>query len=147
MKQEWLEYLRLISLPERLCSIVENKIKEVQSIFDVECSIIFVSNRLTEQGVSFMSLWLFSDDKAYECKEFLSSDDYDTVYTRKNVVYVNIKKTNYPNLESTQENSNLSGTCYLGTANLSCSFNAVGENCIYLLNLLKSEYISNVKTI
>lgn len=145
MKQEWNNYLQEIQLPERLINNVENKIAEVEYIFGVRIDNIFVSNRRTEQGVEFLSLWLFTEDKAFECKQFISLDDYDVVFIQHNVFYINTKKTNYPQLGSPTNDSSLVCNCYLGNTNISCSFNAVGINCKYLMNIIKSRYIANLR--
>lgn len=147
MKEDWINYFAEIQLPPRLITNVENKIIEVQSIFGVEIEDVFISNRRTESGVSFLSLWLFTSDKALECKNFVSEDDYDILVVKNKVFYVNIKKTNYTDLENPTGDSNLVCNCYMSNTNLSCSFNALGVNCKYLMNIIKTRYISNVSNI
>lgn len=144
MKAEWNEYLSEIQLPSSLYSIIERKIKDVQDIFGVGIDKIFVTNRRTEQGIDFVSIWLFSNGKAFECKNFVSTDDYDIVITRKNISYVSIQKSNYSDINNPSTDSSLSSSCYLANTSLSCSFNAVGVNCKYLMRLLQDEFISNV---
>ena len=146
MKQEWKDYFQEINLPERLFANIECKVEEVQSIFGSEITQVFVSNRKTEQGIEFLSLWLFSINKAFECKNFISSEDYDMVYIRNNVSYVSINKINCTNIDNPMADSVLISNNYLANTNLSCSFNAVGRNCKYLMDILKSMYIPNMIT-
>lgn len=144
MEQVWNDYLQEIQLPERLLSIIESKINDVQSIFGTEIKTLFVSNRRTANGVEYLSLWLFSDDKAFECKNFISSDDYDVVYIQKNISYVNVKKSNYVDLRGPVNESSLVCNCYLVNTSLSCSLNAVGANCKYLMQIIQSQFIANM---
>ena len=144
MKSEWNEYLSEIQLPSSLYSIIERKIKDVQDIFGVGIDKIFVTNRRTEQGTDFVSIWLFSDGKAFECKNFVSTDDYDIVVTRNNISYISIRKSSYLDIANPSKDSSLSCSCYMANTSLSCSFNAVGINCKYLMKILQDEYISNI---
>lgn len=144
MDQAWNNYLKEILFPERFLTIIESKINDVQSIYGTEIQTLFVSNRRTENGMEYLSLWLFSEDKAFECKNFISSDDYDVVYIQNNISYVNVKKTNYVDLHNPVNESSLVCNCYLANTNLSCSFNAIGANCKYLMQIIQSYYIANM---
>ena len=126
MEQVWKDYLQEIQLPERLLSIIESKINDVQSIFGTEIKT------------------LFSEDKAFECKNFISSDDYDVVYIQNNISYVNVKKSNYVDLRDPVNESSLVCNCYLVNTSLSCSLNAVGANCKYLMQIIQSHFIANM---
>lgn len=143
MRQEWKTYFETIKLPEQLQTIIENKIQEVQSLFDVNIEDIFVSNRRNEQKIEYISLWLFSNDRVFECKNFISLDDYDMAPIGGNIPYVNVQKTNYSQISSPTEDSVLTISCYVGRGILSCTLNAAGINCKYLINILKSRFNSN----
>jgi hypothetical protein len=145
MRQEWLSYLDEIGVPQRHIGIVEKKIDEVSKIFGVEILRIFISNKRTEdQQEEFKSLWLFTADKAIECKNFISKDDYDVLYFDHKVTYVNIIKSNYDDRDNPVQESSLSAICFLTTSNLSCTLNAVNINVKFLLNIIKEVYLANL---
>lgn len=144
MKKEWIDYLQEIQFPERLFAIVESKIKDVQLIFGTEIINLFVSNRRTEKGIDYLSLWLFSDNQVFECKNFISTDDYDVVFVQKNILYVNVKKSNYENLQNPINESSIVCNTYLSNTGLSCSFNAIGSNCKHLMHIIQTKYIPNM---
>ncbi len=144
MKQEWISYLQEISVPDRYVSNVEKKINEVSSIFNTEIKRIFVCNRQSEQKIEYSSLWLFSEDRVYECKNFISKEDYDVLIFRNKIAYVNIQKSDFDNIENPSTTSSLNAVCLLKDINMSCSLSSVGVNTKYLLELLKEIYLKNL---
>lgn len=145
MKQEWQDYLSKIGVADKLFEIIEKKISDVELIFNDKIDRIFVSNNQENQQIAYTSLWLFSDRKVYECKNFISKDDYDVLVFKERVAYVNIQKSDYTDLHTPTQDSILNVICYLTNANLSCSLNAVGINVKYLLGLLQDVYLANIK--
>lgn len=144
MKQEWLQYLQEIGVAEILFDNIDKKIQEVSSIFNTDIQEIFVSNNRTEQEVVYTSLWLFAENKAYECKSFISKEDYDVLVFENKVSYVNITKSNFSDFDNPSQDSSINVVCYIDTSNLSCTFNAVGINSKYLLKLIKEKYLRNL---
>lgn len=144
MKQEWSSYLNEIEIVSRYVDIIEKKIEEVSVLFDEEIERIFVSNIRKEEQVEFISLWLFSNNKLFECKNFISKEDYDVLIYKNKVSYINITKSNYSDFDNPSQDSTLNAVCYINGTNMSCLFNAVGSNAKYLLKLIKEIFLPNV---
>ena len=144
MKQEFLSYFSEIGLSDKLIAIVEKRMLEVSSIFGDEIKRVFICNNYSNQQQVFTSLWFFSETKAFECKNFVSKDDYDVVVFHHRVAYINIMKSHYSDLEEPTDESKLNATCYFQNVSVSCLLNAVGVNSKYLMCILKNVFLNNV---
>ena len=147
MKENWNNYFSVIRLPEKLIEIITKKCSEIESLCSVELVDVFVSNVRKESGEEYKSLWFFSsDEKAFECKNFITDDDYDILCLHKNVAYFNIIKKELDDVENPSNESSMTVNCYIRGISMVCDFSATGVNCKYLVAISKKYYISNMSS-
>lgn len=108
---------------------------------------IFLCEIMNNGVREYTSLWLFSDSHVVECKNFLNQDDFDLAGIKNNVLYFNIKKSDYDNLENPIPNSNISISILFNNARLSCNLIANGENCKYAINIARKYFLANMVTV
>lgn len=131
-----------IGLSEVAQKRVDVLLGELSTIYEgIELNDIFI-NELNRNGErTFQSIWLFSDKHIIECKDFLSSDDFDLAVFKDNVQYFNIIKKEYTELENPSEKSSVSIHVTFGKVELSADFTAIGINCKYALTIAKKYFI------
>lgn len=145
MKEDWTNYFSVINLPEKAKEIALKKCSEIEYLCGIEIADIFISEVKKETGIDYKSLWLFSsDEKVFECKNFITEDDYDILCLHKNVAYYNIVKKNLDDIDNPTEISTMTVNSYIRGISMTCDFMATGLNCKYLIDISRKYYLPNL---
>lgn len=139
------KYLKDIDLSDILINRVDDLITEIENLYILSITDIFVCNKETKEGITTTSLWAFSNNWMIECKNFALEEDFDILSVKDSVVYCNIKKNNYKIREAPNSNSSLYFFAMLNVADMTCEFSAIGINCRYLLEIVKSYFFNNIQ--
>lgn len=128
MNQNTLNWYRGIGFPEALLNSAVDIISRVEKYFEMEFEEFFISNAQKDDVMDYTSVWLFSDQDAIECKNFLTSFDIDIVRYKRNVRYVNIITGKNDSLTDPTDNSVMKLSVLLAD-DVKCLFTAKGMNC------------------
>ena len=145
MKQAFKDYCVAIGLSEFAQRRVDVVLNELSSIYEgIELNDIFI-NELNRNGErTFQSIWFFSDKHIIECKDFLSSDDYDLAIYKDQIQYFNITKKDFSDIENPSEKSSITIHVTFGKVELSADLTALGINCKYALSIAKKYFIKGL---
>ena len=144
MDKKEFNWYREIGYPEAVVSSAEVTVSQVESYYEMEFDEIFISNIQNESHEEYPSLWLFSNQDAVECKDFLTRFDIDIVKYKGNVRYVNIISNSKDILKSTEPTSKMKLAISLAD-DLKCYFDAKGQNCRKLIGIAK-RYLNEYKS-
>lgn len=129
MKPKFIDYLTNINVSDVAKSRIELIYNEILSLYNnIEIDDILLTNVNNNGNAEFQSLWLFNKNFAIECKNFLYQDDFDIV-TLNNIIYYNIKKSNYKFNDMPNVNSVVFLTIIINNGKNSCNLTASGNNC------------------
>ncbi len=143
MIQNDLNWYRDNGFPETVVSTAAEITAQVEKYYEIEFDEIFISNIQNEGQEEYPSLWLFSEQDAVECKNFLIRFDIDIVRYKGCVKYVNI----ITDKNDTLINPTVTSTMKLAvslTDDIKCIFNAKGNNCQRLSGIAK-RYLNEYK--
>ena len=135
-------YLSEIEIAGDLIIKIDRVIEFYQKILsDFKAEDIFVTDIISEDGArEYQNLWLLGPNIIAEAKRFNTSDDFDFVkYDREKILYWNLKKKNF-DLESFNDESRLDISVSY-RSNISLSFKAARNNCIYLMEIMKKYFL------
>lgn len=90
MKQEFKNYLLSIGQSDVSIDRIDEILNEVKDIFNKEPQDILISQSNQGETLRESSLWILTENEAMECKNFLTSKDYDWLRIKNNIAYTNI---------------------------------------------------------
>jgi hypothetical protein len=128
MNQNTLNWYRGIGFPEALLNSAVDIISRVEKYYEMKFEDFFISNAQKDDVMDYTSVWLFTDQDAIECKNFLTSFDIDIVRYKRNVRYVNIITGKNDSLTDPTDNSVMKLSVLLAD-DVKCLFTAKGMNC------------------
>jgi len=131
----------------QLSNVVRSRIDEVlilnYNMINKEIIEIFMGEVKSVIGrKTFTSLWLFTDEFAIECKEFLSKNDFDIAPYKNRIQYCSIKADN-SDFSTYDINSFIEIKLHF-IDSITGTLTASGENCQHAYELYKSLIIPNV---
>ena len=144
MNKNDLNWYREIGFADAVVNSAEEILSRVESYYEMEFDEIFISNIQNENHEEYPSLWLFSEQDAVECKNFLTRFDIDIVKYKGNVRYVNI----ITDKKETLNTPTVASTMKLAIAladDVKCIFDAKGQNCKKLSGIAK-RYLKEYKS-
>lgn len=130
-----------------LSQVVKLRIDEVlilnQNMINQEIIEIFMGEVKNIDGrKTFTSLWLFTDEYTIECKDFLSSIDFDIAPYKNRVQYCSIKSNDY-DFNTYDTNSFVEIRLHF-IDRITGTLIASGENCPQAYKIYKDLIIPNV---
>lgn len=143
MKKEFADYLAQIGAPMQVRDRIEMLCKSVEVLFGEEYDEIFVEAKKKDDTIVYTSLWLFSGSIATECKNFMSSDDFDWIDLTQSVTYINITKQNWLEWDKPKDESTMFFSAGIGQNVYTCAFSAIGVNCSHLLDIARHYFFTN----
>ncbi len=139
MKDEFVNYMKAISLSTTLTGRVQSILEVYSGFCPEEIKWMFISDYLTHEGERvFESVYLFSENFAMESKQFASSDNFDFARI-EGIHYVEIKKQDY-DLKRSTEKSRLNLRFHFSEKSAYLEMKASKENCEYLWHFF-GEYV------
>lgn len=144
MNKNDLNWYREIGFADAVVNSAEEILSRVESYYEMEFDEIFISNIQNENHEEYPSLWLFSEQDAVECKNFLTRFDIDIVKYKGNVRYVNIITDNKETLNTPTVASTMKLAIALAD-DVKCIFDAKGQNCKKLSGIAK-RYLKEYKS-
>lgn len=145
MKEEFMDYLASIGVPEALWQRVREMYHFYRDICAQEIGDIFVTDYINEEGSrEFENLWFFSDKHHFmEAKGFVTRDDFDCVPMKNRIFYWEVKKQDYDFHRATDK-SRLYLSFELHPP-VTCEFKAAKGNCDYLRDIFLKYVVANLK--
>jgi len=144
MKEEFMDYLASIGMPEALWQRVREIYGFYRDICGQEIGDIFVTDYITDDGSrEFENLWFFSDKCCMEAKQFIATDDFDSTPMKNRIVYWEVKKQDYDFKEATEKSRLL--LYFRVDSQVRCDFKAARANCHYLRNIFFKYVVPNLK--
>lgn len=146
MKEKFSTYLKDVNASESAKTKVEQIYNEILSLYNnINIDDIFITNVNNNGNVEWQSLWLFNENFAIECKNFLSQqEDYDIAPLSNKIIYYNIKKGHYKLNDSPCQNSYISITILINNGHSSCNLIATGTNCVYAKNISQKYFLKKM---
>lgn len=144
MNQNDLNWYKDNGFPETVVSTAAEIIAQVEKYYEMEFCEVFISNIQNEGQEEYSSLWLFSEQDAVECKNFLTRFDIDIVRYKGCVKYVNIITDKNDTLINPTTTSTMKLVVSL-TDDIKCVFDAKGTNCLRLSGVAK-RYLKEYKS-
>lgn len=144
MNKNDLNWYREIGFADAVVNSAEEILSRVESYYEMEFDEIFISNIQNDNHEEYPSLWLFSEQDAVECKNFLTRFDIDIVKYKGNVRYVNIITDNKESLNTPTAASTMKLAIALAD-DVKCIFDAKGLNCQKLSGIAK-RYLREYKS-
>lgn len=142
------DYFSDIALSGIMKTRIQDLCNSIESLYcGIEFMDIFLCDIINNGSKEYTSLWLFNENHIVECKNFMYQDDLDLTGINKNVLYFNVRKSNYDNWDNPGINSNVAIDIVLNSGKLSCNFIANGANCKYAINIAKKYFLSNMITV
>lgn len=137
------KYLEKITLTK----IVKGRINEVllmnQKIYNEEIRDIFVCEMKNKEGArSYTSLWLFSDEFCFECKNFLNSFNFDKTPYSSKLDYCSIEIIEF-DLKEPNEKS-IVNIHFEFRISLAGDLIATESNCLSAIEIYKKYIIPNL---
>ena len=139
MRTEWSDYLRSLGFADPLMKRAETVVRFYTEIVQVNPSFLFVSEYRDQERRVFDSIWLCNEKLICEAKEFIQTDQFDCVPLRNNIVRWETVSTNF-DWVSANDGARFTLDIVFEN-NISGNFQASGDNCLRLVELLK-EYIT-----
>lgn len=131
MKAEWSEYLEGIGIRALFMKRAEEVVDFYANLYRDHINDIFVSEYIDKDGNrQYEGMWLFSDERVCEAKNFLHEDNYDSAIIKNQVKLWRIKKIDY-DFKSATSKSRLVVEFSLVT-NISGTLKASHSNCDHL---------------
>jgi hypothetical protein len=134
MKDEFVEYLKSIGIPEAIRERIEMIYEFYREICPDEITGVFVTDYIKEDGSrEYENLWFFSDKYFMEAKQFITQDNFDIAPIKNRISYWNIRKQDYNFKKATPKSR-----FYLKISMefpTSGEFKAAKENCDYLRSI------------
>lgn len=144
MKKEFVKYLHQIGLSRTLVERVGEIYEWCEALCPDDIDGIFVGDFVSQEGRrEYSSLWFFSEGHAMEAKGFVGRDDFDIMTLRDGVAYVQVKKTDYDSRPAGAA-SRLNVRFALENRVAYGEIKASGENCDFLMDVLKTYVLSNL---
>lgn len=139
------QYFNELVLSESIKNRIQDIATNISLLYTgIEFSDIFLNN-ITNSGIlEFTSLWLFSENYVVECKNFINEDDFDLTVLNKNVLYFNVKKSDYDDWENPTACSRVVFNMLVNNGKLSCNLNASGVNCKYAFKIVQKCFLRNM---
>lgn len=144
MNQNDLKWYRENGFPDTVVTTAAEIAAQVEKYYEMEFGEIFISNIQNGGQEEYPSLWLFSEQDAVECKNFLTRFDIDIVRYKSNVRYVNIITDKNDTLINPTPASTMKLAVSL-TEDVKCIFDAKGVNCLRLSGVAK-RYLTEYKS-
>ena len=119
-------------------------ISKVEDFYEMQFEDMFISNIQNDGHEDYPSLWMFTDQDVVECKFFLTRFDIDIVKYKGNVRYVNIMANGSEDIIKPNASSAMKLRVSL-VDEVTCNFDAVGQNCLKLREIAK-RYLEEYKT-
>lgn len=142
MKTEWTEYLNLIGITGLFYKRVEEILDFYQKVYPDQAEDIFVGEYIDNDGNrQYESLWIFTESKIGEAKKFLTEDDFDSTFSKKQIKYWSIKKENYDFLEASTKSRMV--IRFILKYNTNGELKASRENCKYLKTIFFKYFVVN----
>jgi len=95
-----------------------------------------------EGARTYTSLWLFTDKYCIECKEFLSTNNFDITPYDGTAIYCSIISIEF-NFVEASEKSQVNIHCSFG--DITCDLIATEQNCIKAFEIYKKYFVANLK--
>lgn len=138
-----LKWYRENGFTETVVSTATEVSKQVERLYEMKFSELFICNIQKDGQEEYPSLWLFNEQDAVECKNFLTRFDVDIVRYKGNVRYVNIITEKSDSLKNTTPSSTMK--LYVSLfEDVKCLFDAKGANCQRLSGIAK-RYLKEYK--
>lgn len=142
MKEEFYNYLRNINISEVAQKKVEEIYNEILLLYNnIDIKDILITNLINNDSIEYQSLWLFNEDFAIECKNFLSQQEDFDLCPYNEIIYYNIKKSNYKLNGPISPNSNVSITILTNNGRASCNLIATGVNCTHVIKISQKYFL------
>jgi len=104
MKEEFMDYLASIGMPEALWHRVREIYNFYRDVCPDEITDIFVSEYVKDDGSrEYENLWFFSKKACMEAKQFITNDDFDMCQMENRVIGWRVKKKDYDFKRSTDK--------------------------------------------
>jgi hypothetical protein len=140
---EFETYLKSIGIDGPFLERTTTVFDFVEKIYKDELKDIFVSEYIdSENNRQFESLWIFSEHKIFEARNFLNEDDLDCTSLPTEIQYWRMKKAEF-DFDNPLPKSRLSLDITL-INKYSCSFKASQSNCIKLKQIF-NDYLSKLQ--
>jgi len=143
MVERFESYLGVLPLTQ----VVKTRIDEIMilnhAMFDEDILDIFICElKNNEERTTFTSLWLFTESYAIECKDFLTTYDFDMAPYKNRLHYCSIKSTEFDFVSPTEKS--LVKITFQFDSRISGTFTATNDNCLKAYEFYKKYIIPNV---
>ncbi len=144
MNKNDFNWYREIGFADTVVNTAEDIASRVESYYEMKFDEIFISNIQNDNHEEYPSLWMFTEQDAVECKNFLTRFDIDVVKYKGNVRYVNIITDDKETLNTPSSTSTMKLAVSLSD-DVKCIFDAKGLNCKKLSGIAK-RYLKEYKS-
>ena len=144
LKSENGKYLSSLDFTGPLRDRVQRVIKFYSEIAEIKPSFLFVSEYWQGEQRVFDSVWLFNEDTACEAKKFIGEDNFDCVPLRNRIYGWQAKSKNFDWYSNSVKNSSRFTVDVRFDENVGGTFQASGDNCLRLIELLKTYNVPNL---
>jgi len=142
VKPDWIEYLRSVGFAEPLIERTKVAVKFYTEICKIEPTVLFVSEYRDKQERVFESIFFLNEEMILEAKKFTKMEDFDCIRFRNRISYWDVKSEKF-DWHTPKESSRLTIEVKF-VHDMYAKFQASGENCLKLLELLKTYIVPNV---
>ena len=144
MSDKFKDYLGDLPLTKVIKDRVDEVIKLNTKIKSGDFLDIFICELKDDEGErTYTSLWLFTDKHLIECKEFLSSINFDVTPYVGIINYCSIESTEY-NLDEVSEKSSVKIHFTMETK-ISGNLIATEKNCVHAFKIYQKYILANLK--
>ncbi len=137
-------YLKSLGFTGPLWVRVQRVIKFYAEIVETESSFLFVSEYWHDDKRVFDSVWLISSDTVCEAKKFIGRDHFDCVPLRNRVIYWEAQSKDFGWDSLSVRDSSRFTVQVRFDGEVFGKFQASGENCLRLVELLKTYIVPNL---
>jgi hypothetical protein len=143
MVEKFEHYLGVLPLTQ----VVKTRIDEIlilnDAMIDEDIVDIFICElKNNEERTTFTSLWLFTESYATECKNFLTTYDFDIAPYKNKINYCSIKATEFDFTTPTEKS--LVTISFQFDSPVSGTFTATSDNCLKAYEFYTKYIIPNV---
>lgn len=143
MVEKFESYLGVLPLTQ----VVKTRIDEIMilnsAMFDEEILDIFICElKNNEERPTYTSLWFFTESYAIECKDFLTTYDFDIAPYKNRLKYSSIKSTDFD--FATPTDKSFVKISFQFDSTVSGIFTATSNNCLKAYEFYTKYIIPNI---
>lgn len=145
MEEEFKNYLVEIGFTQILINRVEGILENIESLFSVEITDIFVENYFKDSEQEYDALYLFSSNLCICADNFIVKDDFRVTYLTEHILTLKIMSKEY-NIKDEEFNDNSKFVIFFSTdLDAYGDYKSAKNNCNYLKKILTKYLIPNLK--